>query len=120
MKGRLDGLAMRVPTPNVSLIDLVATVEKIHLRGRGEPGLVAAAQEGALKGVLQPCATEPLVSIDYQRLPLLRERWTRNSTNVMGGNLVKVMAWYDNEMGFSHAHAGYLAGISVGASVLGA
>jgi len=98
LKGRLDGLSVRVPTPNVSLVDFVATVEKNTSKEEVNQAL-AAAQDGALKGVLSLCA-EPLVSIDFNG-STFSAVVDAALTNVMGGNLVKVMAWYDNEMGFS-------------------
>ncbi|MBI4643343.1 MAG: type I glyceraldehyde-3-phosphate dehydrogenase [Deltaproteobacteria bacterium] len=99
LKGRLDGLSVRVPTPNVSLIDFVATVEKSTTKEEVNQALVAAAQEGPLQGVLAVCA-EPLVSIDFNG-STYSSTVDAELTNVLGGNLVKVMAWYDNEMGFS-------------------
>jgi len=99
LKGRLDGLSVRVPTPNVSLIDLVATVEKSTTKEEVNRVLAAAAQEGPLQGVLAVCA-EPLVSIDFNG-STYSSTVDAELTNVLGGNLVKVMAWYDNEMGFS-------------------
>ncbi|OGP73795.1 MAG: type I glyceraldehyde-3-phosphate dehydrogenase [Deltaproteobacteria bacterium RBG_13_58_19] len=99
LKGRLDGLSIRVPTPNVSIVDFVATVKKAT--GKEEVNQVfLTAQEGALKGILL-VATEPLVSIDYNGSPY-SAILDQDLTHVMDGNLVKVMAWYDNEMGFSH------------------
>jgi glyceraldehyde 3-phosphate dehydrogenase len=99
LKGRLDGLSVRVPTPNVSLIDFVATVEKSTNKEEVNQALVAAAQEGPLQGVIAVCA-EPLVSIDFNG-STYSSTVDAELTNVLGGNLVKVMAWYDNEMGFS-------------------
>jgi glyceraldehyde 3-phosphate dehydrogenase len=99
LKGRLDGLSVRVPTPNVSLVDFVATVEKPTSKEEVNQALMAAAQEGPLKGVLAVCV-EPLVSIDFNG-STYSSTVDVELTNVLGGNLVKVMAWYDNEMGFS-------------------
>jgi glyceraldehyde 3-phosphate dehydrogenase len=99
LKGRLDGLAIRVPTPNVSIIDLVATVRKATSVDEVNQAFLAA-QAGYLQGILQ-VSQEPLVSIDYNGSPFSAVV-DAELTNVMGGNLVKVMAWYDNEMGFSH------------------
>ncbi len=98
LKGRLDGLSVRVPTPNVSLVDFVATVEKRTSAAEVNQAF-ARAQAGALQGVLSLC-TEPLVSIDFNGTAFSAVV-DAALTNVMGGNLVKVMAWYDNEMGFS-------------------
>ncbi len=98
VKGKMDGIALRVPTPDVSVIDLVALLKKNTTAEEVNSALKAAA-EGELKGILQ-CVDEPLVSIDF----------TGNShssivdcalTNVVGENLVKVIAWYDNEWGYS-------------------
>lgn len=99
LKGRLDGLSVRVPTPNVSIVDFVATVEKRTTKEEVNQALEAAAQEGPLKGVLAVCH-EPLVSIDFNG-NTFSSTVDVELTNVLGGNLVKVMAWYDNEMGFS-------------------
>jgi glyceraldehyde 3-phosphate dehydrogenase len=98
LKGRLDGLSVRVPTPNVSLVDFVATVEKSTTKEEVNQAF-AAAQEGTLRGVLSLCQ-EPLVSIDFNGSPFSAVV-DAALTNVLGGTLVKVMAWYDNEMGFS-------------------
>jgi glyceraldehyde 3-phosphate dehydrogenase len=99
LKGRLDGLSIRVPTPNVSIVDFVATVKKATGKEEVNQAFLTA-QEGALKGILL-VATEPLVSIDYNGSPYSAVL-DQDLTHVMEGNLVKVMAWYDNEMGFSH------------------
>lgn len=99
LKGRLDGLAVRVPTPNVSIVDFVCTVARATTKEEVNQAFLTA-QEGALQGVLH-VATEPLVSIDFNGSPFSASV-DAELTNVMGGNLVKVMAWYDNEMGFSH------------------
>jgi glyceraldehyde 3-phosphate dehydrogenase len=99
LKGRLDGFAMRVPTPNVSVVDLVALVDKKATSDEVNAAFKAAA-EGPLKGILQ-YSTEPLVSIDF--------KGNANSsivdapyTKVMDGDFVKVMSWYDNEWGYSN------------------
>ncbi|RJR34070.1 MAG: type I glyceraldehyde-3-phosphate dehydrogenase [Deltaproteobacteria bacterium] len=99
LKGRLDGLSVRVPTPNVSLTDFVATVEQSATKEEVNQALTAAAQEGPLQGILAVCA-EPLVSIDFNG-STYSATVDLKLTNVLGGNLVKVLAWYDNEMGFS-------------------
>jgi glyceraldehyde 3-phosphate dehydrogenase len=98
LTGRLDGLSVRVPTPNVSLVDFVAVLEKDTTKEEVSQAL-AAAQAGALQGILSLCV-EPLVSIDFNG-STFSAVVDAALTNVMGGNLVKVMAWYDNEMGFS-------------------
>jgi glyceraldehyde 3-phosphate dehydrogenase len=99
LAGRLDGLSVRVPTPNVSLVDLVATVTRAASREEVNQAFVAA-QEGPLQGVLA-VSFEPLVSTDYNGSGYSAVV-DAELTNVMGGTLVKVMAWYDNEMGFSN------------------
>ncbi len=99
LTGRLDGLSVRVPTPNVSLVDLVATVTRAASKEAVNQAFVAA-QEGPLKGVLA-VSFEPLVSTDYNGAGYSAVV-DAELTNVMGGALVKVMAWYDNEMGFSN------------------
>ncbi|GFE68316.1 glyceraldehyde-3-phosphate dehydrogenase, type I [Chroococcus sp. FPU101] len=98
MKGKLNGIALRVPTPNVSVVDLVVQVEKSTISEQVNEVLKAAA-EGQLKGILE-YNDLPLVSSDY--------RGTNSSsiidaslTMVVGGDMVKVVAWYDNEWGYS-------------------
>ncbi len=113
LKGRLDGAAIRVPTPNVSIVSLTARVERSTTVEEVNEALRAAA-EGPLKGVLG-FETEPLVSIDYNGEPR-SSVVDAPSTQVMGdGTLVHVQAWYDNEWGFSNRMvdmARYLAGRS--------
>jgi glyceraldehyde 3-phosphate dehydrogenase len=99
LAGRLDGLSVRVPTPNVSLVDLVATVTRPTERDAVTQAFVAAAAE-ALAGILA-VSFEPLVSTDYNG-SAFSAVVDAELTSVMGGTLVKVMAWYDNEMGFSN------------------
>lgn len=99
LEGKLNGGAMRVPTPNVSLVDLVVeldkdtTVEEVNAK-------LKEASEGPLKGILG-YSEEPLVSIDYNGCSL-SSTIDALSTMVMEGNLVKVVSWYDNEAGYSH------------------
>jgi glyceraldehyde 3-phosphate dehydrogenase len=99
LAGRLDGFSMRVPTINVSTVDLTfvaereTTVEEINK-------VMKAASEGALKGVLD-YNDEPLVSIDFNHNPA-SSIYDAGLTKVMEGTLVKVCAWYDNEWGFSN------------------
>jgi glyceraldehyde 3-phosphate dehydrogenase len=99
LNGKLNGMAMRVPTPNVSLVDLVAelnqevTVEEVNAAFK-------EAAEGPLKGVLY-YSDEPLVSCDYNGSPA-SSTIDALSTMVMEGNMVKVVSWYDNESGYSH------------------
>ncbi|MCL7926435.1 MAG: type I glyceraldehyde-3-phosphate dehydrogenase [marine benthic group bacterium] len=98
VKGKIDGMAMRVPTPNVSIVDLVANVEK-ETNVEEVNAAMRSASEGALAGILGYEET-PLVSVDYIGDP-------RSSivdglfTSVVDGNLVKVVSWYDNEWGYS-------------------
>lgn len=99
LKGKLDGLAIRVPTPNVSLVDLVCTVSKTTSVEEINAALSKAA-EGPLKGVMQ-VVSEPLVSCDFNGCSASSSVDLEN-TMVTGGNLVKVLSWYDNEMGFSY------------------
>ncbi|MCX7944750.1 MAG: type I glyceraldehyde-3-phosphate dehydrogenase [Deltaproteobacteria bacterium] len=99
LKGKLDGVAIRVPTPNVSLVDLSVLVEKNTTRDEVNSALKMAA-EGDLKGILEYCDL-PLVSIDFNH-SLTPSIVDALSTAVMDGNLVKVYSWYDNEWGYSN------------------
>ncbi len=99
LAGRLDGLSVRVPTPNVSLVDLVATVTRPTTKEEVNQAFLGA-QAGSLEGVLA-VSFEPLVSTDYNGSGFSAVV-DAELTNVMGGTLVKVMAWYDNEMGFAN------------------
>ncbi len=98
LKGRLDGMAVRVPTANVSLVDLVAELEKTTTEAEINQAMQAAA-EGPLKGILAYCK-EPLVSTDFNGSPF-SSIFDSELTKVMEGNFVKVLSWYDNEWGFS-------------------
>jgi glyceraldehyde 3-phosphate dehydrogenase len=98
LKGKIDGMAIRVPTPDVSLVDFTAEVEKETSAEEVNDALRAAAA-GPLNGFLH-FSDEPLVSIDYTGHPA-SSIVDGLSTAVMGGNLVKVLAWYDNEWGYS-------------------
>jgi len=98
LKGKFDGIAMRVPTPNVSIVDLNALVEKKTSRDEVNAALKEEAC-GRLKGILA-VSDEPLVSIDFRRNPnssIVDSAYT----NVMDGDFVKVLSWYDNEWGYS-------------------
>jgi glyceraldehyde 3-phosphate dehydrogenase len=98
LKGKLDGIAMRVPTPNVSVVDLVVLLNKKATADEVNAALKAAA-DGPMKGILQFC-TDPLVSIDFRGNPhssIVDAAYTKS----MDGDFVKVMAWYDNEWGYS-------------------
>lgn len=99
LKGKLNGFAMRVPTPNVSVVDLVAELEKPATAEEINAKLAEAAQ-GELKGVLGYC-DEPLVSKDFNGNPN-SSIVDALSTMVIEGNMVKVVSWYDNEWGYSN------------------
>jgi glyceraldehyde 3-phosphate dehydrogenase len=98
LKGKLDGLAIRVPTPNVSLVDLVAELEK-ETTVEAVNGALKKASETDLKGYLK-FSDEELVSCDFNN-SLFSSIVDGPTTALIGGNLVKVLAWYDNEMGYS-------------------
>ncbi|MBL4749965.1 MAG: type I glyceraldehyde-3-phosphate dehydrogenase [Amylibacter sp.] len=98
LAGKLDGSAIRVPTPNVSAVDLTfvakrdTTVEEVN-------AAIEAAANGPMKGVLE-YSTEPLVSVDFNH-NTYSSNFAAPQTSVIGGTLVRVLAWYDNEWGFS-------------------
>ena len=99
LKGKLDGAAIRVPTPNVSVVDLVFITKKSTTVAEVN-GLIEAAANGELKGILG-YSTEPLVSIDFnhdQRSSIFDSA----ETQVIDGNMVRILTWYDNEWGFSN------------------
>jgi len=98
LKGRIDGIAIRVPTANVSLVDLVAVMKK-EITEAEVNAAFKAASEGALKGILQ-YTEEPLVSVDFMSNPH-SSIVDGLSTKVLDKNLLKVLAWYDNEWGYS-------------------
>ncbi len=98
LKGKMDGMAIRVPTPNVSVVDLVATLSKKTDAAKVNAALQKASK-GALKGILG-YSEEPLVSIDYNG-NYLSSIVDASCTKVLDGNMVKVLSWYDNESGFS-------------------
>jgi len=99
LKGKLDGFSIRVPSPNVSVVDLTvllkkkATAEEINAE-------IKKAAEGKMKGILG-YTDEPLVSIDFNHCPL-SSIFDSKITKVIDGNFVKVLAWYDNEWGYSN------------------
>jgi glyceraldehyde 3-phosphate dehydrogenase len=98
LKGKLDGFAMRVPTPNVSVVDLAAILDK-KTTAQEVNALFEQAANGALKGILE-YSTAPLVSIDFKGNPhssIIDAEYTK----VMDGDFVKVLSWYDNEWGYS-------------------
>ncbi|MFY0805235.1 type I glyceraldehyde-3-phosphate dehydrogenase [Peribacillus frigoritolerans] len=98
LKGKLNGMAMRVPTPNVSVVDLVAELEK-DTTVEEVNAAFKKASEGELKGILE-YSELPLVSTDYNGNPS-SSTIDALSTMVMEGNMVKVLSWYDNETGYS-------------------
>ncbi len=99
LNGKLDGMSVRVPTPNVSVVDLVAELEK-DATAEEVNAKLKEASEGSLKGILG-YTDEPVVSVDFNGDP-------RSSiidslvTSVIGGNMVKLLSWYDNEWGYSN------------------
>ncbi|MRR06836.1 MAG: type I glyceraldehyde-3-phosphate dehydrogenase [Deltaproteobacteria bacterium] len=99
LKGKLDGMAIRVPTSNVSVVDLVVTLTKRADTDKVNAALKKASK-GSLKGVLG-FSEEPLVSIDFNG-NALSSIVDAGCTKVIEGNMVKVLSWYDNETGFSH------------------
>ncbi|MFH1007082.1 MAG: type I glyceraldehyde-3-phosphate dehydrogenase [Candidatus Latescibacterota bacterium] len=99
LEGKLDGMAIRVPTHDASLTDLVVEVEKNTTKEEVNAAFKAAA-EGRLKGILEYC-DEPIVSSDVIGNPA-SSIIDALSTNVIGGNMVKTLSWYDNEWGYSN------------------
>lgn len=99
LQGKMDGMAIRVPTPNVSLVDVVFELEKSTTTEELN-ATFKRASENELKGVLG-YSEEPLVSKDYNENPH-SSTVDALSTTVMGGNMAKVISWYDNEWGFSN------------------
>ena len=98
LDGRLDGYAMRVPTSDVSVVDLSVKLRK-STDAKSINAAMKAAADGPMKGILEYCE-EPLVSIDFlgnAHSSILDSEYTR----VMDGNFAKVLSWYDNEMGYS-------------------
>jgi glyceraldehyde 3-phosphate dehydrogenase len=98
LKGKLDGMAVRVPTSNVSVVDLTAELAKNTTDAEVNAAMKAAAN-GPLKGILDYCE-EPLVSVDFNGTTF-SSIFDSQCTKVMDGNFVKVLSWYDNEWGFS-------------------
>jgi glyceraldehyde 3-phosphate dehydrogenase len=98
LEGRLDGYAMRVPTSDVSVVDLSVKLRKSTDADEINAAMKAAAG-GPLKGILEYCE-EPLVSIDFLGNPH-SSILDASNTRVMDGNFAKVLSWYDNEMGYS-------------------
>ena len=98
LKGKLDGLSVRVPTPNVSLVDVVLLVEKDTTVEEVNAALLEASK-GALKGILD-YTTDPVASTDFNGDPH-SSIVDSSETKVIGGNMVKILSWYDNETGYS-------------------
>jgi glyceraldehyde 3-phosphate dehydrogenase len=98
LKGKLDGYAMRVPTPNVSVVDLVVVTDKNTTTEEVNKALESAA-DGALKGILA-YTEDPVVSSDMMHNPN-SSIVDAGMTKVLDGNLAKVVSWYDNEWGYS-------------------
>ncbi|HEX6144609.1 MAG TPA: type I glyceraldehyde-3-phosphate dehydrogenase [Geminicoccaceae bacterium] len=99
LKGKLDGVAFRVPTPNVSIVDFTFVPEREGVTREQVNGALKAAAEGPMKGVLNT-HDAPLVSIDFNHDPHSSTA-DLSATKVIEGNLVRVASWYDNEWGFS-------------------
>ena len=98
LEGKLNGLAVRVPTPNVSLVDVVVTVEKSGVTVSDVNEAMKTEAEGPLKGILG-YSEDPLVSIDFNGCPL--SSTVDAPTTYVVDDMVKVLSWYDNEMGYS-------------------
>ena len=99
LKGKLDGSSIRVPTPNVSVVDL-KFVPSRNVTAEEVNAAMKAASEGELKGILG-YVTEPLVSCDFNHDPH-SSSFAADQTKVLEGNLVRILSWYDNEWGFSN------------------
>jgi glyceraldehyde 3-phosphate dehydrogenase len=100
LKGKLDGSAIRVPVPDVSLVDLTFTPKRDTTRDEVNQILKTASQTDRLKGILD-YTDEPLVSIDLMHTPA-SSTVDSLETAVLDGKLVRVVSWYDNEWGFSN------------------
>jgi glyceraldehyde 3-phosphate dehydrogenase len=100
LKGKLDGTAIRIPTPNVSLVSLDVNLKKEGVTKEDINAAMKAASEGALKGILA-YNTAPLVSIDFNHNPA-SSTFDATQTAVVDGAMARVMSWYDNEWGFSN------------------
>ena len=99
LKGKLDGLALRVPTPNVSVVDFVCTVKTSTTKDEVMTVLKKAA-EGKMKGILDVCEKE-LVSVDFTGNSL-SSIIDAPASSVIDGNMIKILSWYDNEWGYSN------------------
>lgn len=100
LKGKLDGVAIRVPTPNVSVVDLKFTAKRNTTVEEINNAIIAAAKSGPLKGILE-YTDAPNVSSDFNH-SLASSTLALDQTKVMDGNFVRVLSWYDNEWGFSN------------------
>ena len=103
LKGKLDGVAIRVPTPNVSMIDFKFVAKRQTSEGEVNEAVVEAANSNQLKGILA-YTDEPLVSADFNHNPA-SSTFAVKQTKVMDGTFVRVLSWYDNEWGFSNRMA---------------
>ena len=99
LKGKLDGIAIRVPTSDVSIVDLVCELER-EVSAEQINESFRKASDGPMEGILRVC-DEPLVSIDF-RGESHSSIVDAANTQVLGGNLAKVLSWYDNEWGYAH------------------
>jgi len=100
LKGKLDGSSIRVPIPNVSVVSLDVVLKKTPTKDEINAAMKAASETGPLKGILG-YNTAPLVSIDFNHSPL-SSTFDATQTAVIDGGMVRVLAWYDNEWGFSN------------------
>ncbi|HEY1631460.1 MAG TPA: type I glyceraldehyde-3-phosphate dehydrogenase [Rhizomicrobium sp.] len=103
LKGKLDGISVRVPTPNVSLVDLKVVTKRATSVQEINDAMIKAAADGPLKGILA-VVHDKLVSHDFNHDPH-SSSFALDQTKVMEGNLVSIMTWYDNEWGFSNRMA---------------
>src|SRR5215467_13694225 len=103
LKGKLDGVSVRVPTPNVSLVDLKFVAKRATTVQEVNDAIKAAAASGPLKGILD-VVHDKLVSMDFNHTPA-SSSFALDQTKVMDGTFVSVMTWYDNEWGFSNRMA---------------
>jgi len=103
LKGKLDGVSVRVPTPNVSLVDLKFVAKRATTVQEVNDSIKAAATSGPLKGILE-VVHDKLVSVDFNHNPA-SSSFALDQTKVMDGSFVSVMTWYDNEWGFSNRMA---------------
>jgi glyceraldehyde 3-phosphate dehydrogenase len=100
LNGKLDGVAIRVPTPNVSVVDLTFEASRPTTADEINDAMRAAAANGPLKGILG-VTDEPLVSMDFNHDPR-SSIFAADQTKILDGNMVRILSWYDNEWGFSN------------------